>query len=168
MADARLTISYRFDFSGMVRQLREAADRLEELERTYDSAAPQGTHGEPALTDLPDATPRLVKVDGLLAEGDADTAREALRQMDADPYGLKAGMIVKPYTDHGVTKWVFRCWGTDDGCEGWLSLDHSSQASAERARDRHVAEAHTGHSWTEQTANAQVTGPNAVEEPPHF
>ena len=87
--------------------------------------------------------PRLVKVDGVLAEGDAETAREALRQMDADPHGLQAGMIVKPYTERGERKWVFRCWGTDDGCDGWLSLDHGSQASAERARDRHLAEAHT-------------------------
>lgn len=87
-------------------------------------------------------TPRLVKVDGILTEGDADTAREALRQMDADPHGLKAGVIVKPYTEHGQTKWVFRCWGTDDGCDGYLSLDHTSESWAERARDRHVAEEH--------------------------
>ncbi|MEU3255923.1 hypothetical protein [Streptomyces sp. NPDC006997] len=87
-------------------------------------------------------TPRLVNVDGVLTEGDADKAREAIRQMDADPHGLKAGMIVKPYTDHGQQKWVFRCWGTDDGCDGWLSLDHTSQSSAESARDRHLAEAH--------------------------
>jgi hypothetical protein len=67
---------------------------------------------------------------------------EVVRQMDADPDGLKAGMIVKPYTEHGEKKWVFRCWGTDDGCDGWLSLDHYSQQSAQRARDRHVAEEH--------------------------
>ncbi|MFD1656955.1 hypothetical protein ACFSL4_01570 [Streptomyces caeni] len=83
----------------------------------------------------------LVKIDGVLAEGKADAAREALRQMDADPHGLKAGMVVKAYTDHGRQKWVFRCWGTDT-CDGFLSLDHSSQQSAERARDRHLAEAH--------------------------
>lgn len=86
--------------------------------------------------------PQLVKVDGVLTEGDADTAREALRQTDDDPHGLQAGMIVKPYTERGERKWVFRCWGTDDGCDGWLSLDHGSQTSAERARDRHIAEAH--------------------------
>jgi hypothetical protein len=86
--------------------------------------------------------PRLVKVDGVLTEGDADTAREALRQMSADPHGLQAGMIVKPYTERGEHKWVFRCWGTDT-CDGWLSLDHTTKTSAESARDRHLAEAHT-------------------------
>lgn len=142
MADARLTISYRFDFSGMIRQLREAADRLEELERTYDCETAQDTDIEPAITDLPDATPRLVKIDGVLTEGDADTAREAMRQMEADPHGLKAGTVVKPYTDHGVRKWVFRCWGADNGCDGLLSLDHNTESSAESARDRHMAECH--------------------------
>ena len=79
--------------------------------------------------------PRLVKVD-------ADAAREALRQMDADPHGLRVGMAVKPYTDHGEPRWVFRCWGTDDGCDGVLSLDHTTRTSAESARERHLAEAH--------------------------
>ncbi|GAQ61904.1 hypothetical protein [Streptomyces scabiei] len=86
--------------------------------------------------------PRLFKMDGVLTEGDADTAREALRQMNADPHGLKAGLTVQPYTDHGQRKWVFRCWGTDDGCDGVLSLDHTTRTSAESARDRHLAEAH--------------------------
>jgi hypothetical protein len=72
---------------------------------------------------------------------DPTAVQEADRQMDADPHGLNAGMIVKAYRDHGAEKWVFRCWGTDT-CDGWLSLDHSSQQSAERARDRHVAEEH--------------------------
>lgn len=85
---------------------------------------------------------RLVKVDGILAEGDAETAREALQQMEDDPHGLKAGLIVKPYREHGQEKWVFRCWGTDDGCDGFLSLDHTSEQSAQRARDRHLAEEH--------------------------
>lgn len=86
-------------------------------------------------------TVRVVKVNGVLTEGDANTAREALRQMDADPHGLKAGMIVQPYTERGESRWVFRCWGTDT-CDGWLSLDHMTRTSAESARDRHVAEAH--------------------------
>jgi hypothetical protein len=67
---------------------------------------------------------------------------EAKRQLDADPHGLEAGMIVKPYTERGQKMWVFRCWGTDT-CDGWLSLDHHSAQSAERARDRHVTEEHT-------------------------
>ncbi|MFI6251481.1 hypothetical protein [Streptomyces sp. NPDC051016] len=71
----------------------------------------------------------------------AITEAEAVRQLDADPHGLKAGMIVKAYREHGHEKWVFRCWGTST-CDGLLSLDHSSRQGAERARDRHVAEDH--------------------------
>ena len=53
------------------------------------------------------------------------------------------GLVVQPYrADDGSKKWVFRCWGTDT-CDGWLSLDHASQQSAERARDRHLSEEHT-------------------------
>ncbi|MFE2965535.1 hypothetical protein ACFXKC_18015 [Streptomyces sp. NPDC059340] len=53
------------------------------------------------------------------------------------------GLVVQPYTENGVQKWVFRCWGTDDGCDGWLSLDHYNEQSATRARDRHVTEEHS-------------------------
>ena len=80
---------------------------------------------------------RLVPV-----EGNPAAAHEAIRQMDADPHGLAAGMVVQSYREYGVEKWVFRCWGTDDGCDGLLSLDHHSRQGAERARDRHVAEEH--------------------------
>ena len=53
------------------------------------------------------------------------------------------GLVVQPYrNDRGENAWVFRCWGTDDGCDGWLSLDHYSEQSATRARDRHVTEEH--------------------------
>ncbi|MGW1324802.1 hypothetical protein ACWD64_19945 [Streptomyces antibioticus] len=58
MAEARLTISYRFDFGDMIRQLREAADRLEDLQRSVDQDA------TPDIEDLPGTTPRLVKIDG--------------------------------------------------------------------------------------------------------
>lgn len=75
-------------------------------------------------------------------EGNPAAAPEAIWQMDADPHGLQVGMVVQPYREYGQEKWVFRCWGTDDRCEGLLSLDHSSQSGAERARDRHVAEEH--------------------------
>jgi hypothetical protein len=51
-------------------------------------------------------------------------------------------LVVEPYrNDQHQDRWVFRCWGTDT-CDGWLSLDHASQQSAERARDRHVSEEH--------------------------
>jgi hypothetical protein len=56
---------------------------------------------------------------------------------------ITTGLVVQPYrNDRGDPAWVFRCWGTDT-CDGWLSLDHYSRQSAERARDRHVAEEHT-------------------------
>jgi hypothetical protein len=55
---------------------------------------------------------------------------------------VTTGLVVQPYrNDRGEPAWVFRCWGTDT-CDGWLSLDHSSEQSAQRARDRHVAEEH--------------------------
>jgi hypothetical protein len=66
---------------------------------------------------------------------------EAIRQMDVDTTNTHTGLVVQPYRDHGEQKWVFRCWGTDT-CDGWLSLDHYSEQSAERARDRHVTEEH--------------------------
>lgn len=151
MAEAHLTISYRFDFSDMVRQLREAADRLEDMQRTVDEQR------APDARDAPEATPRMVKVDGVLTEGDAYAASEALRQMEADPHGLKAGIVVQPYSEHGERKWVFRCWGTEAGCHGLLSLDHSSQSSAESARDRHLAESHPETEYLTQTEQAQHT-----------
>jgi hypothetical protein len=76
-------------------------------------------------------------------EGDPAAAHEAIRQMDADTTNTHTGLVVQPYrNDRGENVWVFRCWGTDDGCDGWLSLDHYSEQSAERARDRHTAEEH--------------------------
>jgi hypothetical protein len=75
----------------------------------------------------------------------------------ADPH---TGLVVQPYrTDQGRPAWVFRCWGTDT-CDGWLSLDHTSRQSAERARDRHAAEAHTpqppaGPTATQATDNQE-------------
>jgi hypothetical protein len=75
-------------------------------------------------------------------EGSPTAAGEAIRQMDADTTEPHTGLVVQPYRDHGEQKWVFRCWGTDT-CDGYLSLDHQSQQSAERARDRHVAEDHS-------------------------
>ena len=58
----------------------------------------------------------------------------------AEPH---TGLTVQPYrrADDGSQKWVFRCWGTDT-CDGWLSLDHTSEQSAVRDRDRHVTEEH--------------------------
>lgn len=73
--------------------------------------------------------PAYEVVDDLVAAGHTDSTTD---------------LVIQPYrTDRGDPAWVFRCWGTDT-CDGWLSLDHTSQQSAERARDRHVAEEHGG------------------------
>lgn len=86
----------------------------------------------------------------------ADEAQRASEQLAA----LNAphtGLVVQPYrNDAGQPAWVFRCWGTDH-CDGYLSLDHSSQQSAERARDRHLAE---GHAIAEP---AQDGGPTVAD-----
>ncbi|MGW5175870.1 hypothetical protein ACWERY_16100 [Streptomyces sp. NPDC004082] len=58
------------------------------------------------------------------------------------PAAPHTGLVIDRYrNDRGESAWCFRCWGTDT-CDGWLSLDHYSRESAERARDRHVAEDH--------------------------
>lgn len=77
-----------------------------------------------------------------------ERAAEQLAAISA-PY---TGLVIQPYrNDRGDNVWVFRCWGSDT-CDGWLSLDHHTEQSAQRARDRHVAEEHaepapeaTGH-----------------------
>lgn len=63
---------------------------------------------------------------------------------DSASLAAYSGLVVQPYrTDRGTSAWVLRCWGTDDGCDGWLSLDHTSAQSAGRALTSHIAEFHT-------------------------
>jgi hypothetical protein len=98
------------------------------------------------------AEAKVARVQALADEYPAgiDTAliHAALDEPTASPTATPAtgphtGLVVQPYrTDRGDRAWVFRCWGTSS-CDGWLSLDHTSQQSAERARERHAAEAHT-------------------------
>lgn len=65
-------------------------------------------------------------------------------------------LVVEPYrNDQNQDRWVFRCWGTAS-CDGWLSLDHTSEQWAQRARDRHVAEEH-GTSAPAATESATCT-----------
>lgn len=67
--------------------------------------------------------------------------RDALA-VDVAPFTPDSALAVRQYrADDGSQKWAARCWGTGT-CDGWLSLDHTSQQWAERARDRHVAEKH--------------------------
>lgn len=68
-------------------------------------------------------------------------------------------LVVEPYrNDRNQDRWVFRCWGTDGGCDGWLGLGHHSEQSAQRERDRHIAEHHP----EEQRASA-LTATEATE-----
>lgn len=66
----------------------------------------------------------------------------------SDSYSISAhtGLVVQPYrTDQGKQAWVFRCWGSDT-CDGWLSLDHTSERSAARALTSHIEEFHASGS----------------------
>jgi hypothetical protein len=87
-------------------------------------------------------------------------AQEAVRQMDADPTQPHTGLVIQPYRDHGVEKWVFRCWGSDT-CDGLISLDHTSQQWAEQARDRHLAEEHCECGGTLPHPDCPVHSPTA-------
>lgn len=92
-----------------------------------------------------------------------DATAEAVRQMDADTTQPHTGLVVQPYRERGEQLWVFRCWGTDT-CDGWLSLGHHNEQSAQRARDRHVAEEHTTatEETTVSTCTATIEGPHVI------
>ncbi|MFE3857795.1 hypothetical protein ACFXPN_42490 [Streptomyces griseorubiginosus] len=49
MADARLTIKFRWDFTDAIRQLRQAADELEALQGTDDQGDVVDQHTDPDL-----------------------------------------------------------------------------------------------------------------------
>ena len=84
------------------------------------------------------------------------TPKHVARNGTGDP------LAVEPYrNDRNQDRWAFRCWGAAT-CEGWLSLDHTSQQSAERARDRHVTEAHP-----EEQPMPAATPCTATIEGPH-
>jgi len=80
-----------------------------------------------------------------------------------DPH---TGLVIEPYRDdRNRPRWVFRCWGTDT-CDGALSLDHSSEQSAQSARDRHIAEAHAEQQrlWADACASVRPAEPQATLE----
>lgn len=78
---------------------------------------------------------------------------------------VTTGLVIEPYrNDQGQPRWVFRCWGTDT-CDGWLSLDHHSEQSAQRARDRHVSEEHPSEEQLMPTCNATIEGPHVPGGP---
>lgn len=116
-----------------------------ELVEDWRPKSADTTQAEPAVAGQPLTATQAAAVRAADLTGGSRITREvvdeAVRQMDADPHGLHTGMVVKPYTERGVQKWVSRCWGTST-CAGWLSLDHASENSAGSARDRHLVEAH--------------------------
>jgi len=133
---------------------REAIDRVRALADQWENAlapdrayaralraaldGPAPASASPAVRQYPDELREKAETDALTLQ---PAESEAVRQMDADTTQPHTGLVVQPYREHGVEKWVFRCWGTDT-CDGWLSLDHTSEQSATRDRDRHVTEEH--------------------------
>jgi hypothetical protein len=100
---------------------------------------------------------RLVNVGG------APVASSPAATQATEPH---TGLVVQPYrNDRGENAWVFRCWGTDT-CDGWLSLDHYSEQSAERARDRHAAEEHGAPAPTAAEATEPVQQTDADPDDP--
>jgi hypothetical protein len=102
----------------------------QQMEAVRAAGLPPGTHLTRAV------------VDEALRQAQAERDTAATETQEHPAPAITTGLVVQPYrADDGTPKWVFRCWGTDT-CDGWLSLDHYNQQSAERARDRHIAEAH--------------------------
>ncbi|MER5875505.1 hypothetical protein ABT119_06190 [Streptomyces sp. NPDC001910] len=113
-----------------VADLEQQLATLRQVARGYCPACGRGD-AAPTVTDWEQQKTRADQAEAALTR-----VRAALHIADDE------GLVVDRYrTDRGGIAWCFRCWGTDT-CDGWLSLDHFSQQSAERARDRHVAEAH--------------------------
>jgi hypothetical protein len=143
-ADLRVETRARGDKLTAVRDLMGRwAKRTDQLKRAAELL-------ETALDGPAAATPT--------PEAQQAREAEAIRQLDAEQH---TGTVVKPYTEHGEKRWVFRCWGTDT-CDGWLSLEHSTQSSAEAARDRHVAEEHSTAQRVPCTASIRLDGGHVV------
>lgn len=126
---------------GQVRRL------LDGITRALDGPRPEGTDADEPPPGFVPFTPKHIPRTG-------------------DP---AHALVVEPYrNDQYQDRWVFRCWGTDT-CDGWLSLDHTSQQSAERTRDRHVAEHHPEEQHTvadTPACTATIEGPHAGSSKP--
>lgn len=157
-----------------VAALQADLDRYEEvlgdLNETLVDRAQQAARAEAAITRVRDAA-TILGDDAKAArqagheqaayalEGAALRIRTALDEPVPAATEPHTGLVVQPYrNDRGENVWVFRCWGTDS-CDGWLSLDHRSEQSAVRARDRHVAEEHA-----EQPEPATITDPEYLRQ----
>ncbi len=92
---------------------------------------------------------------GTVLPAEVDQLAAGIRAMAARLKGVEAAVVTSPPPaplpefidvsqyrhDHGHQAWAWRCWG-DGGCDGWLSLDNSSEETAQRRAARHVTEAH--------------------------
>lgn len=105
------------------------------------AAPPVANIPEPHRFNIQPPDPELERATTERVRRVLDEAQRATAQLAATDIP-NTGLVVQRYrNDRGQDAWVFRCWGTHT-CDGYLSLDHTSQQSAERARDRHVTEDH--------------------------
>jgi hypothetical protein len=64
--------------------------------------------------------------------------------------GITPYLVVHRYrTDRGTWAWCVRCWG-QDACDGYLALDLSDRAYAERKARQHLADAHPAPEGTRE------------------
>jgi hypothetical protein len=121
-----------------LRKAERAANLLADSHRRADRLTTEITALRDDLRGITGARYIADALDAIL-DGSEPAAGPAATEA-TDPH---TGLVIEPYrNDRGESAWVFRCWGTDR-CDGYLSLDHYSEQSAERARDRHVTEEHT-------------------------
>lgn len=77
--------------------------------------------------------------------------------MTGTEHSLPSFMRIAEYRpDHGHRAWAARCWG-DGQCDGWLSLDHTTERWAQQAARRHLAEDHP-----DSTSDSKALGPIPV------
>jgi hypothetical protein len=69
-----------------------------------------------------------------------------------DDLDITPWLVVHRYLrDDGRRMWSWRCWG-DGQCTGWLALDLSNRAHAERNARQHLVQHHPEHATTEETS----------------
>ncbi|MEE4546475.1 hypothetical protein V2S66_31485 [Streptomyces sp. V4-01] len=105
------------------------------------------------VTEIQDVEARVLVPDGtrdaLIALGWAPPAEPT--EVPTADLDVTEFLVVHRYRrDQGGHAWLFRCWG-DGGCDGFLSLDWSTRASAERQAREHLA----GHPATAPTKTSE-------------
>lgn len=162
---ARVTGVVGGDLDRWEEAAREASDRLTRVRKAVASFDGCGVIAVGHVNfDIPTAGEVLDKIrealEGPTGNGTAGFVPATpkhfadMPRSDADP------LVIEPYrNDQNQPRWAFRCWGTD-ACDGWLSLELSSERWAEVVRERHIAEAHPEMAATEATRD---TGPSVRE-----